>query len=310
MCEDPRRTVARYAQGLYQLSRPDPTASWAGGAFALGAGLAYGRVGDAILWHNGLLALVGVVSAISFGAHGLNDAYDWLTGTDRESPGEGTGGSRVIPEGTFSVAETALVGTVGLTVTAAVGLHLYGVYGWPVLALTVLGVSAPLAYSLPPLALAYRPFPELLVVVPALTGVTIGAELVLAGSISWVGVLVGLVHAAISISWYVVSRLPDYEADRRVGKTTTVVLLGRASAPSLSAVYLLSGVALSVVGLVTVGWPFVLTPALGAFMLVGLVRLDPFDPGGASALRYRQMRASTVHAALLALALSIGGPGL
>jgi 4-hydroxybenzoate polyprenyltransferase len=133
---------------------------------------------------------------------------------------------------------------------------------------------------------------------------------VVAESVSWAGGLVGLVHAVMSISWYVVSRLPDYEADRRVGKTTTVVLLGRASAPTLSAVYLLTGVTLSVVGLVTVGWPFLLTPALGAFMLIGLVRLDPFDPGGASALRYRQMRASTLHAALLALALSVQGTGL
>lgn len=297
--------AGRYARGLYQLSRPDPTASWAVGAFALGAALAYSRVGGDLLWRDGLLALVAVVTAISFGAHGVNDAYDWLTGTDRESIGEGTGGSRVIPEGTFSVVETAAVGGAGLVVTLLVGLHFYGAYGWPVLLLTALGVGAPLAYSLPPLKLAYRPFAELVVVVPALTGVTVGAELVLSGSATWDALLVGLVHSAFSISWYVVSRLPDVEPDRGAGKTTSVVLLGRERAPHLSAVYLLSGLALAGAGLVAVGWPLAVTPAFGAIMLVGLARLDPFDPEGASAMRYRQMRASTAHAAVLALAIGV-----
>lgn len=307
MGEGPSARLGRFLRGLYQLSRPDPTVSWAGGAFALGAAVAYGRVGDAILWRNGLLALVGVISAISLGAHGINDAYDWVTGTDRLSPGEGTGGSRVIPDGLFSVRETALVGGLGLAVTATVGLFLYRTYGWPVLALAGLGVAAPVAYSLPPLKLAYRPFPELLVVVPALSGVTVGAELVLAGSLTRTAVLAGLVHAGFSISWYVVSRLPDVAADREAGKVTTVVLLGRSRAPGLSAVYLLSAVALSAVGVGTVGWPFLLTPVFAAVMLAGLVRLDPFDPGDASAMRYRQMRTSTAHAAALALALSVGG---
>lgn len=298
-----RETIVRYASGLYQLSRPDPAASWAGGAFVIGSALAYYQVGTAMRWQNGLLAFVGVISAISFGAHGINDAYDWLTGTDRGSIGKGTGGSRVIPQGKLSVLETALVGVAGLAITFAVFIFLFLEYGWPLLILGLVAIGAPLTYSLPPFKFAYRPFAELIVVVPTLTGVTIGSELVLSGTVTWTGVLAGCVHAAFSISWFVVSRLPDYEPDKRVGKTTTVVYLGRDMAPTIAAVYLLWGVGLSLVGLGTFGWPFAVTPAFGAFLLIGLSRLAPYDPEQASAVRYRQMRATTVHAVVLALAI-------
>ena len=302
-----RDAIVRYAGGLYQLSRPDPAASWAGGAFLVGAALAAARVGTELRWHDGLIALVGVVAAISLGAHGINDAYDWLTGTDRESIGEGTGGSRVIPQGALSVVETALIGVAGLAIAFVAFAALYLEYGRPILALGAVVLGAPIAYSLPPLKLAYRPFAELVVVVPALTAVTLTGELVLSGAMTPTGALAGLVHAAFSISWFVVSRLPDYEPDRRAGKTTTVVYLGRETAPSIAAVYLLCGVGLSVIGLVTFGWPFAVTPAFGAFMLVGLRRLDPCDPEQASAIRYRQMRSSTVHALALAVAIAASG---
>lgn len=302
-----RDAIARYAGGLYQLSRPDPAASWAGGAFAIGAAIAAVRVGTELRWRYGLLALVGVVAAISLGAHGINDAYDWLTGTDRESIGEGTGGSRVIPQGALSVVETALIGVVGLAIAFAAFAVLFLEYGRPILALAALVLGAPIAYSLPPLKLAYRPFAELIVVVPALTAVTLTAELVLSGAVTPTGALAGLVHAAFSISWFVVSRLPDYEPDARAGKTTTVVYLGRESAPTIAAAYLLCGVGLSLLGLATFGWPFAVTPAFGAYMLVGLVRLNPSDPGQASAIRYRQMRSSTVHALALAAAIAAAG---
>lgn len=297
--------LVRYVRGLYQLSRPDPAASWAGGAFVVGAAMAFVHAHTGLLWHDGLLAFAGVIAAISLGAHGINDVYDWRTGTDRGSLGKGTGGSRVIPDGVFSVDETAVVGVAGLLVTFGVGVYFVLEYGWPIIVLTAVAIGAPLAYSLPPFKLAYRPFPELLVVVPALTGVTIGSELVLSGIITWTAVLAGVIHSSFSISWYMVSRIPDYEPDKRVGKTTTVVYFGRGRAPLIAAIYLLTGVGLALVGVVTFGWPFAVTPIFGALMLVGLARLDPYDPEQASSMRYRQMRLTTIHAVALALAISV-----
>lgn len=300
-------TVRRLAGGLYQLSRPDPVASWVGGAFALGVAAAVFELGTGLLWTDGLLAFAAVVAGIAFGAHGLNDAYDWITGTDKESIGKGTGGSRVIPEGKLSVLETAAIGTGALAVGIAIGIYFYFKHGWPVLALTALGAGAPIVYSLPPFKLAYRPFPEIVIVTPALVGVTIGSELVLAGQITWLAALAGLVHAAFCISWYMVSRVPDFEPDRGVDKTTTVVYLGRENAPLMSAVYLMSGVAAAAVGIVTVGWPFVVTPLFALYLLVGLIRLDPYDPEQASRVRYRQMRTTTIHALSLAVFIALVG---
>jgi 4-hydroxybenzoate polyprenyltransferase len=70
-----------------------------------------------------------------------------------------------------------------------------------------------------------------------------------------------------------VSRVPDVEPDKRTGKTTTVVYFGREKAPLIATIYLLSGVGLSLVGLIDFGWPFAITPIFGAFLLLGLVRL-------------------------------------
>ena len=45
----------------------------------MGAALAYYHVGTGLLWRDGLVAFAGVILATSFGAHGINDVYDWIT---------------------------------------------------------------------------------------------------------------------------------------------------------------------------------------------------------------------------------------
>jgi len=300
--------MRRYIGALYQLSRPDPVAAWVAGAFLLGASVAVYHAGlGGVHLADGAIAFGGAAIALAFGAHGLNDAYDWLTGTDQESIGKGTGGTRVIPEGKLSVLQTAAVGVVALAVTAGVGGYFYLKHGLPILVLTALAVGAPVAYSVPPIKLAYRPFPELLLVLPSLTGVTAGAELMLSGQVTAFGIAVGAIQALFNISWYMVSRLPDYEPDKAIGKVTTVVYLGREKAPLMGAAYL--GAAVSVATAAAVAFtPVVLvTVPFALWSLKGLFDLDPYTPEQASHIRILQVRKAWAHAFTLAAGIAALG---
>lgn len=305
----PAATARRYADALWQLSRPDPVAAWAIGGFLMGGAAAYWHVGVGLLWIDGLIALIGVVVIQAFASHGLNDVYDWLTGTDRESIGKGTGGTRVIPEGKLSVIETFAVAVLALGIGAGIGTYFWLKYGLPVLILTVLAITAPVVYSLPPFKLVYRPFPELVVVAPSLIGIAIGAELVLSGQITLLSVGLGAVQAFFNIAWYMVSRVPDYEPDQAVGKTTTVVYLGRDRAPVIASIYLAAGLApvLYLAAAYTVA--VLVTVLFYVWLVVDLLTLDPYDPHQASVARLRLMRKTTGHAAVITALLVVAAGG-
>lgn len=300
-------TVTRQTRGVVQLLRVKPVLSWGVASFLLGAALAYGRVGMDLNWLHGGLAILGVVLAQGLVSHGLNDAYDWITGTDKESIGKGTGGSRVIPEGKMTVAGTIVAALAGLAGVLAIGGYFYAEYGWPILVLLAIAVWSPVSYSVPPLKLGYRPFNEFLVVLPALVGVVVGTELVLTGTWTLDAALVGWLHAMFCISWFIVSRVPDYTPDKRVGKVTSVVFLGRDNAAVLSAAYL--GLGLSVVPLlaVTLSPVFAASVVAWGLMLSGLLVLDPYDEEVASEIRLQNMHITTAHAFGIAIGLVLLG---
>lgn len=292
--------MLRQVRGLPQLFRVKPVVSWGAAALLLGLAVAINRAGVGLNWTDGLIAALGVLLAQGIVSHGFNDAYDWLTGTDKESIGKGTGGSRVIPEGKMSVVGVTSAAALSLAGVVAIGVYFYTIHGLPILVLLAIAVWSPVAYSLPPLKLGYRPFNELVVVLPALVGVVVGTDLVLTGSWSWLAVAAGTVHALFCISWFIVSRVPDYEPDKRVGKVTSVVWVGRDNAALLSAAYLALGLAVASASMV------VFTPAFfvgwfgWAVMTANLSLLDAYDPEVASDIRLQNMHLTSLHALMLA----------
>lgn len=292
---------------LAQLFRFKPVASWGFSAALLGGAVAVHRVGYGINLLHGGLAIVLVALAQGFVSHALNDAYDWLTGTDKESIGKGTGGSRVIPEGKLSWGATLAVGIISLIGVLTVGAYFVDIYGTPMLILLAIAIWSPVSYSVPPLKLGYRPFNEVVVVLPALTGVVVGTDLVLTGSWSWLAIGVGATHALLCIAWFVVSRVPDYTPDKRVGKVTSVVFVGRDNAALLSAGYLALALAVGSVVAVTMT-PAAWTILFGwAAQMIGLSSLDAYDPEMASATRLQNMTYTTYHALALAFGLVVSG---
>lgn len=300
-------TVTTRLEGLAQLLRIKPVASWGVSAFLLGVAVAYARAGPDLSLVDGALALVLVVLAQGFVSHGLNDAVDWITGTDKESVGKGTGGSRVIPEGKMTVYETYATALVALVGVIGISAYFFSKFGMPMLALAGIAIWAPVSYSIAPLKLGYRPFNEIVVVLPAIAGVVVGTDLVLSGSWSGVAVLTGWVHALFCIGWFIVSRVPDYEPDKRVGKITSVVWVGRENTKLLSASYLALALAAVPYLFATVSWAFVVTPIAWAFLMLGVSRLDPYDPEQASAVRLKMMHTTTIHAIVLSVMLAFAG---
>jgi 1,4-dihydroxy-2-naphthoate octaprenyltransferase len=299
--------VAAKTQAVAQLFRVKPVLSWAVSAFLLGAALAYAEAGTAVNQYHGVLAIVGVLLAQGIVSHGLNDAYDWLTGTDKESIGKGTGGSRVIPEGKMTVAGTVAAALLGLVGVIAIGVYFYQQYGAPILVLLAVAIWSPVAYSVPPLKLGYRPFSELFVVLPALVGVVVGTELVLTGDASLLSGVVGFAYAMLCISWFIVSRVPDYKPDKSVGKVTTVVYFGRRRAKFVSLVYLLAGVCAGVYLVTEYGWAFMPMVAAGPLLGAHLGRLDPFSAYSASSVRLWMMHTTTLVAIATALSVVLVG---
>lgn len=297
-------SVAAQLRGVGQLFRVKPVLSWGASAFVLGVAVAvYGPgLGPNAALH-GLLAFGLVALAQGFASHGFNDAYDWVTGTDKESIGKGTGGSRVIPEGKMDVLDTVIVALVALVGVLAIGSYFVMQYGTPMVVLLALAVYAPTAYSLPPLKLGYRPFAELTVVLPALTGVVAGTVLVLSGTIPLLAIAVGVIHALFCISWFIVSRIPDYEPDKHAGKRTTVVAYGLEAAKGFAFRYALAGGFASAIAAWYVSPAFLLGVGASVMHAARVSDLNPRDPAMASHVRLRNMHTTTVHAILLSLGL-------
>ncbi|MBS3950933.1 MAG: UbiA family prenyltransferase [Peptococcaceae bacterium] len=147
-----------------------PTLTWVGVTTFVGVSIAAKHSSWASLdyWAVFLVLNSGIVCH-GLLAHSANDYVDWNTGTDRNSPGLFSGGSRVIPEGYLAFDSMWN----GMGVASLLGLILMALLYLRIGSQALLGgaiaVFAALFYSLPPLMLAYHPVvAEWLAVVPAL----------------------------------------------------------------------------------------------------------------------------------------------
>jgi len=193
---------------------------------SLGVALYWQQTG-ALHWPTALLTMVAVWF-FHAGTNLLNDYYDHLSGTDdiNQVRTPFSGGTRVIQENLLPAEHVRLGGIVAYAIGAVLFLLLFFVAGYAVLALAVFGMASGLAYNARPVWLAYRGWGELVL------GLTFGPALVAVGQAAqsgridpvalWLGGIVGLWAAAI----ITVNEVPDYVADKTVGKRNLVVRFG------------------------------------------------------------------------------------
>lgn len=183
-----------------------------------------------------LLSLTVVVMAHA-GVNVLNDVYDDVSGADRDNSARifpYTGGSRFIQNEVLSRDQMRVLALLLLAVAAGLGLWLFVLKGWPVLAFGLTGLVLGVAYSLPPVSLAARGLGELAVGIGLGLVPVLGAVWLQHGQIGWPALVLALPVSIWVSNVLLLNEVPDAIADARAGKRTLVVRLG---APRTGTVY-------------------------------------------------------------------------
>jgi 1,4-dihydroxy-2-naphthoate polyprenyltransferase len=209
-------------------------------------------------------ALVGSVF-IQIGTNLSNDYSDARRGADTEDrlgPVRVTAGGLMPPR-------RVLVGTyVAFAVAVAAGLYLAAVAGWELLLVGAASILAGVLYTGGPRPYGYEGLGELFVFLFFGIVAVTGSYFVQTEDLRWeafaLAVPVGLLAAAI----LVVNNVRDVETDRRAGKRTLAVRLGRGRARRLFAGMLLLAFAA----------PLALAPAISPWLLLSLAALPLAPP--------------------------------
>jgi 1,4-dihydroxy-2-naphthoate polyprenyltransferase len=272
----------------------------------LGTGLAAAR--DAHRPGPALAALLGAL-LIQVGTNLANDYYDHVRGGDtpeRVGPLRVTQAGLLPPKtvrnGAFQVLGAALV----------VGIYLAWVGGWPIVAVGLTSLVCAVAYTGGPFPLAYHGLGDLFVFV--------FFGLVAVGGTYWVQaldltaevLLAGAGMGALATAILVVNNLRDLDTDRRAGKRTMAVRVGRSWTKVEFVLLLAVGFAVPPVGLAAFGWPLLtLAVLLAGLPLVQAARAvltssADSDPAALIPALGRTAQAAGFYGLLLGAALAVG----
>lgn len=174
-----------------------------------------------------LLVTAAGVAALHLAANLLNDYYD-AGGSDpinfRITPF--SGGSRVIQDGGVSRWAVLLMSVVFFILGTAAGIWLVSKGRPLVILMGLLGLFAGWAYSAPPFKFMSRGWGEIVIFFAFGPLVTLGTHYVITGSLGLTALILGIPQGFFITCVIWINEFPDYEADKRAGKTNLVVRLG------------------------------------------------------------------------------------
>ncbi|MDQ3720985.1 MAG: 1,4-dihydroxy-2-naphthoate polyprenyltransferase [Actinomycetota bacterium] len=213
-------------------------------------------------------ALVGSVF-IQIGTNLSNDLSDARRGADTEDrlgPVRVTAGGLMPPR-------RVLIGTyVAFGVAVACGLYLTTVAGWEILVIGTVSIVAGVLYTGGPRPYGYEGLGELFVFLFFGIVAVTGSYFVQTEEVRWeafvLAVPVGLLASAI----LVVNNVRDVDTDRRAGKRTLAVKLGRDRATRLFTAMVVVALAVPVALAIAKGWPWVLLALASVPLAPPLVR--------------------------------------
>jgi 1,4-dihydroxy-2-naphthoate octaprenyltransferase len=165
--------------------------------------------------------------AIQIGTNIFNDVMDFERGTDTH---ERLGPLRVTQAGWLSPVEVRRGAFIVFGSAALVGLYLIAIGGWPVLLVGLASILAGLAYTAGPSPLAYNGFGDLFVMLFfgfTAVGGTVYVQMQSIPTEVWFAA--GAVGSTIT-ALLGVNNIRDIETDRRAGRRTIPVLIGRQGA--------------------------------------------------------------------------------
>lgn len=307
------------APSLFKLFRWKPVAAWGAVGILIAASCAVSS-GLAVDWLN-LLIAAGIVLLIQgIIAHGINDLADEQV--DRIAHIEATGRSKLLVSGEMSRSCMVVVISSAAVLSLLLLILLMVRVDCGVLVFAGVAVYAAFGYSEKPLRLGWRPFSELTVVVPVITAMICGVEYVMIGAVTLTAIYIGISYGFFNASWFMYSRAQDYEADRVMGKTTTIVKYGLASTPEFAVTYLVISGFFALFAAVMTGW---ITGLLIGAVYIGpaldylsqmrdeedRLRSTPLSlcltPEVCAKLRIWGMRHAAIYGGLASISILIGG---
>ncbi len=239
------------APPIVKLFRWKPVAAWGAVGILIAVACAV-HSGLPVCWLN-LLIAAGIVLLIQgIIAHGINDLAD--VEVDRIAPIEETGRSKLLVSGEMSrscmmtVISSAAVLSILLLILLMVRVDC------GVLVFAGVAVYAAFGYSQRPLRLGWRPFSEITVVVPVITAMICGVEYVLIGTVTLTAIYIGISYGFFNASWFMYSRAQDYEADKAMGKNTTIARYGLDSTMKFAVLHLFISGVFAVMAAIMTGW--------------------------------------------------------
>lgn len=195
--------------------------------------------------------IVGV--GVQVGVNYANDLFDATRGVDRD---DRVGPRRATAAGLITPARMGVGVAVAFGAAALAGLYLAAVAGPGLIAVGALCFLAALGYSGGPRPYASAGLGEIFVFVFFGLVATIGSAYVQIEGVTAAAVVAGVAVGCLATAILVVNNLRDIESDRRSGKMTLAVRLGRARTRTLYALLLLLAAAALIPLMVTVGSPW------------------------------------------------------
>jgi 1,4-dihydroxy-2-naphthoate octaprenyltransferase len=180
-------------------------------------------------WHWGRFFLVNLAAfSVHMATNLINDYFDHLQGADA---GKSIGGSRVIQEGTLSLAALRNAILFLYSIAAAVGFYLMGTLNlWAMFPMLLFSLFSSIFYVAPPVRYGYHGLGELFVGINMGPIMVVGTYWVFAGRVDWTPFFISIPIALMVAVILYYQSLPDMETDRVVGKKTLAVRLGKSGA--------------------------------------------------------------------------------
>ncbi|WP_428267669.1 1,4-dihydroxy-2-naphthoate polyprenyltransferase [Haliangium sp.] len=203
-----------------------------------------------------LAALAGAL-LIQIGTNFANDVFDYEQGADTA---ERLGPVRATQAGLLSAGQMRAGMVVAFALATLAGVYLTWVAGWPVVAIGVASVLSGIAYTGGPYPLGYHGLGDVFVLLFFGFVAVCGTVFVQMGEVPalawWAAVPVGGLATAI----LVVNNVRDRHTDRKAGKRTLAVRLGRSAGVAEYVLLLAAAYAtpVALVGLGLADWPALL----------------------------------------------------
>ncbi len=190
-------------------------------------------LGTSIAWYDGyfdtldcILTLIGLL-LIHISVNVLNDYFDYKSGIDLETRRTPfSGGSGILPAQLLAPASVFRFGMLCFILAVPIGVYFVIVKGWLLLPLLAVGAICVLLYT-PRIARLGWGIGELSAGLGMGTLPVLGAYFVQTGEYTWQALIAAVPSGILVHNLLLLNEFPDTEADRKAGRRTMPIVLGK-----------------------------------------------------------------------------------